>query len=433
MRWFRSKFNQEIQVDKKTIIHPLACGLPLLMMPNREVAVVTVDAWVNTGAADEPAELSGISHFLEHMLFKGTSRYGLGEIEQKIESVGGVSNAGTSYDFTHYYVTMPAAAADVGIDMIAEMIRHSTLNEEELEKERLVILEEYRRKQDHPAGVMYERLYQELFESGPYHTPVIGEEGTIRSINRAQMLDYYHRRYGPATTALIVTGDFDPEQIVNSAEAAFAGFDRPVQTLRETPALQAGRGKRIHIDKPTGGEVYLAFALTAPGMNRVEDVLPLDMAQFILGQGRAAVLYQSIKEKQRLCSSISAFYPTHRFESLFGMMATCLPDQLGPLREGLQHEIARFIDKGPDEAMMNRARRLLASAHRFSMETTGGASSNIGYYHTLTHSVEFLETYLERIMQVSAADVQAVLAKLMQGHSFEEHWIEISVGPNGGS
>ena len=214
-------------MERTTQQHALGNGIPLLIFENHEAAVATADVWVRTGAADEPDELSGVSHFLEHMLFKGTDKWGLGEIERAIESVGGVCNAGTSYDFTHYYITMPSGAVGTGIELLAEMVRRSTLDPTELEKERLVILEEYRRKQDHPAAVLYERLYQELFESGPYHEPVIGHEETIRAIDRDRMLDYYRKRYSPQNLTLVVTGDIDPEQVIAQAETALGDFERP--------------------------------------------------------------------------------------------------------------------------------------------------------------------------------------------------------------
>ena len=420
-------------MSENTTLLRLRCGMALLVIENHEVAVATADIWARTGAADEPSSVAGISHFLEHMLFKGTERYGLGEIERKIESVGGVSNAATSYDYTHYYVTMPAQHLAVAIDMLAEMTRHSTLDADELEKERLVILEEYRRKQDYPLGVLYERLYAELFEAGPYHESVIGREETIRSIDRAQMLDYYHRRYAPESLALVVTGDVDADEVRQLAEKAFVGFDRPLEALRPAEVTRYGAAKRIHLEKPTGGEVYVAFAFPAPGMNQAEKVLPLDMAQFILGQGRASILYQQIKEKRGLCSSISTYYGSQRGDSLFVVLASCLPSQRGPLREVLLEELRKFASVAPTVADFERARRLLASAHRFSMETSGGAAVNAGYYYTLTGSTEFLDRYMDRLEATTPQTVLENAQEILPAGAPETKMVEVAVGPDGQS
>lgn len=416
---------------QKTQIHRLSNGMPLLIMENHEVAVATADVWVRTGGADEPPRLLGVSHFLEHMLFKGTEHFGLGEIERAIENLGGVCNAGTSFDFTHYYVTIPSESIGVAIQMLAEMVRNSTLDTGELEKERLVILEEYRRKQDHPVGVLFETLYSEFFETGAYHDPVIGHEETIRAIDRDGMLDYYRKRYSPQNMALVVTGDIDVAAVIEQAETAFDGFDRPLLSLIDEQAQRLAAGKNMHITKPTGGEVYVTFSLPAPGMRDTGRAVILDMIQCIIGQGRASRLHQSIKEKQGLCSSIGCHYPGHLLNSLMVIVATCLPEQREALRAALIDELRGFASEPCDGPNLDRAHRLLNSAQRFSMETVGGAAGNIGSYYTLTGSTAFLDTYLDRVAAVSADDVRAVASETLRPDELEQNLVEISVGPDG--
>jgi predicted Zn-dependent peptidase len=316
--------------------------------------------------------------------------------------------------------------------MLAEMMRHSVLDIGELEKERLVILEEYRRKLDHPQGVLFERLWPELFESGPYHHSVIGEEATIKAIDRAGMLDYYSKRYALGNLALVLAGDFDPASMVEVAEKAFAGFDRSAEAVHDAGPVRYGRGKRIHIDKATGGETYVAFAFPAPGLEKQEAILPLDVAQSVLGSGRASRLYQSLKEKQGLCSGIMTYFPTQRYDSLFVVAATCRPDQVDPLRAALCKELEDFAAEEPTPSAMKRALRLMSSGHLFSMETSGGATSNIGYYYTLTGGTDFLDGYLERLESVTPGQVSQVMRGVLgldgSGRSLEETMVEISVG-----
>lgn len=419
-------------MNRKTTLHQLSSGIPLLLMENHEVPVATADVWVRSGAADELPQLAGVAHFLEHMMFKGTERYGLGEIERVLESVGGVCNAGTSYDFTHYYVTLPAATISTGVEMLAEMMRHSVLDEGEIEKERLVILEEYRRKLDHPQGVLFERLWPELFESGPYHHSVIGTEETIKAIDRPGMQDYYRKRYAMGSLALVLAGDFETGAMIEQAERAFAGFERTAEVVHDYGPVRYGRGKRIHIDKATGGETYVAFAFPAPGLANPDAILPLDVAQTILGGGRASRLYQSLKEKQGLCSGIMSYFPTQMRDSLFVVAATCRPDQVDPLRAALAEELEGFAATAPDEAAMRRALRLMSSAHLFSMETSGGATSNIGYYYTLTGGTAFLDDYLERLEAVTADQVREAMRGVLgldgEGWALSDAMVEISVG-----
>lgn len=417
-------------MNTKTDIHLLNCGIPLLMSPRDDVPVATADVWVRTGAADEPLVVSGISHFLEHMLFKGTERWGLGEIERRLESVGGVCNAGTSYDFTHYYMTMPTPALTMGIEMLADMVRSSTLDTGELEKERLVILEEYRRKQDHPAGVLYENLYASFFAQGPYHASVIGTEESIRAIDRTSMHDYFQRRYSPANMVFVVAGTFDRKTVIDAAEQAFAGFDRPLGNLHTPQPISYGYGKHERMTKKTGGESYIAFALPAPGTNTdAETILALDMAQYILGQGRAALLHRELKEKRGLCSSISAYYPTHMRDSLFAAIATCEPGQCEALREGVYEVIEAFTKTPPKREVFERARRLLASGHRFSLETSSGVASALGYYYTMTGSTAFHDDYLEHLAALTPERVCECFAEQCTPRPMREIMTSLAVGP----
>jgi predicted Zn-dependent peptidase len=409
-------------------LHHLACGMPLLMMPNRDVAVATADVWVHTGASDEPEEVAGVSHFLEHMLFKGTEKWGVGEIERAIEAVGGVCNAGTSFDFTHYYVTLPSSGIDQAIGMLVGMMRSATLDGGELDRERQVILEEYRRKQDNPQGLLWERLYEEMFAAGRYRRSVIGSEATIKAIDRERMMAYYRRRYGPENLALVVTGEIDPARVIETAERETAGFNAPVEAHADEPTQFAG-GKRLHLNKPTGGEIYVAFAFPAPGWNRPAKVMALDLAQCLLGEGRAARLYQSLKEERGLCSSIGVGFPTHQTDSLAAVCATCRPDQLDALRDGVIEELRRFVAATPEAADDARARRLLASAHRFSLETCGGLASQIGYAWTVGGDLRHLEQYLEELDATTAEQARAAAAECFGNGEMAERMVEIAVGP----
>lgn len=411
-----------------TIERTLPNGMKLLIRPNRDVAVATVDIWVRTGAADEPTHISGISHFLEHMMFKGTARFKTGEIEREIENAGGVCNAGTSYDFTHYYLTLPSDRIGRGIEMLSEMISGSSLDPEELEKERLVILEEYRRKQDNPGAMLYEDVYNLLYEAGPYHMPVIGSEETIRSISREQMADYYGRQYSVDNSVLIITGDVEVDEAEAMAARAFAGFTRKLNPVLAQPLpIKISGAKRHHREKPTGGEMYWGLACAGPGASEQDKFIPLDVAQFILGQGRAAILYQEIKEKRQLAPTISCHFSQHRHESLFIVSSACEPARVDELSKAVRETLNRFANDPIPADQFNRARRLLGSALLFSLETTGGASSETGYYYTLTGGTRFLDSYLDQLDALTPEAVQSAFADMLRRYEF----IEVTVGPKG--
>ena len=409
-----------------TQVFRLDNGLTVLIHENHDVEVATADVWVGTGSAGETPEVSGISHFLEHMMFKGTKKYGLGQIEREIENVGGVCNAGTSYDFTHYYVTLPSENIGRGIEMLGEMMYASTLDAAELEKERLVILEEYRRKQDDPDALLFDDVYEQVYVAGPYHRSVIGTEKTIRSITHDQMFDYYGRHYAPSNMTLVVAGDVDPEATLVLARDNFGTVERPLNALLAEPEpVKTARSKRHHRKKTTGGEVYFSLAWGASGTDAPETIVPLDVAQYILGQGRASILYQEVKERQRLASTIAFYYSTHRHSSLCMVDATCEPEKQKELRAAIDEILDRFVNEPIPEDQFNRAKRLLTSGHLFSFETTGAVTGQIGYYYTLTGGTEFLDHYLDRLDEVRIEDVQSAFAESLEQYDR----IEVSVGP----
>ena len=185
-------------------VHRLENGLTVIVknVPNK---VVTLDAWINTGSANENDSLNGISHFLEHMMFKGTPRYGVGQLDQMIMNVGGVWNAGTSKDFTHYYVTVASPYFHTALDAISDMLQNALIDATEFDKERLVILEEYRRKQDDPSGVLFDELYELCYSEGPYRRSVIGTFESISKTTRDDMYDYYTRYYTPDNMVLMLS------------------------------------------------------------------------------------------------------------------------------------------------------------------------------------------------------------------------------------
>ncbi|HRU55475.1 MAG TPA: pitrilysin family protein, partial [Candidatus Sumerlaeia bacterium] len=183
--------------------HTLKNGMTVLILENPDSKVVTLDVWINTGSAFEPKDINGVSHFLEHMLFKGTEKRAVGEIDREIEAVGGLWNAGTSLEFTHYYLTVAAPYFQIGADALADVIANSKLESAEVERERQVILEEYHRQQDDPDNYLMTMVYWNSFESSPSRWPVLGTPDTINAITPERLRQYYHERYTPANMALV--------------------------------------------------------------------------------------------------------------------------------------------------------------------------------------------------------------------------------------
>ncbi len=211
----------------------LNCGLEVILCRKSTLPIVTLDMWVRVGSGDEPTRLAGISHFLEHMLFKGTPRLAAGEYDKRIEGLGGYLNAGTSYDYTHYYIEIPAESLTAALEDFADVITNSSIDAEELEREKLVILEEIRRKNDDPNGFLYDNLTREMIAEGAYSHSVLGYPESVSGFSRDDMYDHYRRFYSTGNMTLVVCGEFDEAALLEQAERLFADAPRERRPHRE--------------------------------------------------------------------------------------------------------------------------------------------------------------------------------------------------------
>jgi zinc protease len=385
-------------------IDRLSNGLRLLRLDRPGWPVLTADVWVATGSAREIAPQAGISHFLEHMMFKGTSRRGPGELDRIVEGVGGHWNAGTSKDFTHYYLTVPSEHRTLALDALSDAVLHSVIDPGEVERERQVILEEWRRSEDNPGQLLYQELYQNCFSAGPYRWPVLGTRDTISAITRDQLAAYHAARYRPERMALILAGPVGDAAVVREVEKHFQwnGNSATAPSDATAPAWRDGAVKTI--GRPVQ-EVYLAIAWPGPSAADPKAMIAMDVAQFVLGQGRASRLYQRLHERDRLVTTIAASYPAHATTGLFGVVATCAPEKATATREAILEEVAALAAARPTSEEVARAKRLLINAHEFSRETTSGHTSSLGYHLTLTGDPKFDDAYPELVSRVTTASV----------------------------
>ncbi len=391
-------------------VERLASGLTVAIkrVPNR---VVTLDAWVNTGSAAEDEPLNGVSHFLEHMMFKGTPRYGVGELDKAITQVGGVWNAGTSKDFTHYYVTVAAPFFATALDAISDMLQHALIDPGEFDKEKHVILEEYRRKQDNPWGMLFDELYEAVYESGPYRQTVLGSFASISGLGRDAMADYYTRTYTPDNMIVCVVGDVEPADALKRVEAAFAGFSRPRRPLDGGPGPTRFAGPSRKVLARDVHETYVSMALPGPAITQHADVAALDLASTMLGDGRSSRLYRVLKEDRRIASSVTGGFPTHRHESLFYVGATLDRPNLDAVVDGAMEVLRSLATRPPSAGEIAKARRIITRDICYSTETNTGQSGLVGYYHTLTGGMEYYEGYLDMVNAVTADDIAAVAGR----------------------
>ncbi len=388
-------------------IHELENGLTVVLQRDAAVPLVAVSMWVRVGSGDEPEELAGISHFLEHMLFKGTSRLGVGEYDRRVEALGGSLNAATSRDYTNYYVVLPAEHLAALLPDFADVLRNSTIDAAEVDNERQVILEEISRKADHPFGYLVDEALPRVYAEGPYMHPVIGSPETVSAFTRDQLMEHYERYYAPSNMVLVLAGDFEEEQALELVRDAFGDFERPFRPWREELPPARFAEPAVREFPREWNEAYFILTFPGPRGDSLEKVARADVVDHLLVAGRSSRLVNSVQERQGLVHSINAWFPTWRAESPLVIWGTCEPGRLDEAREAVLAELERLAREGPSREELHRARRQAASAHLFAQETNLDRAGMLGHSMVFHGSAEYFTGYGRELEQVGREPVRS--------------------------
>lgn len=379
--------------------------ITVIVYENPSSSTFTSDVWIKTGSINETEKNSGISHFLEHMLFKGTKKRKTGEIDRIIEGVGGRLNASTSMDFTHYYITLPKEYLELAIEIQADMIKNPTFPEEEIEKERAVILEEIYRKQDIPESYLNTLLFENSFILHPYKFPVLGKRNSLLNIKRKDFFDYLKKFYVPENIVIVVCGGVKYKEVIEKVKKYFGNFSEnkspQIKYPVEPPQLEK---RKIYLEKDLTYS-YIGLAYHGPSVKDIPDVYAMDLIITILGQGRSSRLYQNLKQKKQLVTEIDCNYLTQRYPGLFYITAVCEKEKEKEVIEEILKEIEILKNEKVSEKELEKAKRLIYSLVAFDTETNEGKASFLGFYETID-SVEFAYTYLDQINKITAEDIK---------------------------
>src|SRR3954449_12476158 len=308
-------------------------GLTIIVQEDRSAPVASVQAWCATGSVDENDHLgAGLSHILEHMLFKGTKTNPANAIAQKIQNVGGYIKAYTSFDRTVFWIDVPKDGVTAAIDVLADAMMNSTLPAEEYAKEQEVIRREFSMGMDDPDRMAGQLLFATAYQRHPYRLPVIGLIDVFDQLSRDQVLQYYRARYVPNNLTFIVVGDVDPEAVYRQLEDFFKGHPgkslQPVFIPSEPPQLGRREAHQDFVTELT----RLSLAWHIPEITH-PDVPALDLLSTILGDGRSSRLYRRLREETGLAYGLSAFSYTPGEPGMLGIDATTEPAKREPTQQ----------------------------------------------------------------------------------------------------
>lgn len=373
--------------------------------------IVTMDTWIRTGSINENDKNNGVSHFLEHLFFKGSQDYAPGEFDKILETKGAITNAATSKDFTHYYITIPSRFFDEALKLHSNMLLKPLIPRKELEKERKVVLEEISKDANSPQQVVYDNLVSLLYLEHPYKRKVIGKSSIIETIHRDEILDYYNKWYIPANMVTVIVGDVDTASALEKVKDDFAGNSKKVEKInypKEKPLTQQQR-KLAYLPAQSG---YMLIGFRGVDLNN-SDSYALDVLATILGDGRSSIFYKKIKDKLQLAFSISASNAGFRDDGIFYISANFLPEKLNKLESEIFAEIAEIQKLGVTEEQVNLAKNIIERDTYYQRESISNIAQELGYVSVISGDIKIYDNYISNIKKVTPQDVKRVAEKYL--------------------
>jgi predicted Zn-dependent peptidase len=384
-------------------------GLRVLTETMAHVRSATIGVWSDVGSATESAEHRGISHLLEHMVFKGTPRRTARAIAEEMDAVGGELNAMTDKETTCFYAHVVDRHLPRAVDVLADMLQNALFAADELTRERQVVLEEIKMYDDSPGEVVHDRFARTLWSGAHLGDPTIGYAHTVNAISRDDLLAWRASRYAPSTVFVTVAGNVDHDEVVQLVGAAFATYaGNAVPPLSErprfTPALD------VTIDDTEQAYVLLGM----PGLAMRDDRrYALSVLDTILGGGMSSRLFQSVREERALAYEISTFQQSYREAGLFGVSAGCTPERVQECVDVIGDELDRLLHDGVGAEELERAREHLKGNLTLALESTFNRMSRLAR-NTLVHGRQITTEEVEDAFDaVDAAQVDALARELL--------------------
>ncbi|GAA4237060.1 putative Zn-dependent peptidase [Streptosporangium album] len=391
-------------------------GLRVVTESMPTVRSVAVGMWVGIGSRDESPEHMGSSHFLEHLLFKGTPTRDALEISAAIEGIGGEINAFTAKEYTCYYARVLDEDLQVAIDVLADVVTSSLITPEDVEAERGVILEEIAMHDDDPSDMVHEQFSAEMYGDTPIGRPILGTVDSINAVSRDRIAEYYRRYYLPTHTVVSVAGNVTHEQVVALVAAAYeragalGGDASPVAPRLSGPGIEARSGVRL-VHRPTE-QANLVLGTT--GLTRTDERrFALGVFNAALGGGMSSRLFQEIREKRGLAYSAYSYTSAYADTGQFGIYVGCLPSKIDDVLKICREEVLRVVADGITEEEIARGKGQMRGGLVLGLEDTGSRMSRIGKGELVYDELLSVDDVLARIEAVTPEEITEVACDVL--------------------
>ncbi len=389
-------------------VSTLENGLTIIVREDHSAPVVSAQAWSMTGSIHEGAWLgAGMSHVLEHMLFKGTKTRGASRIDQEVQEAGGYMNAYTSFDRTVYHIDVPNTGARVAIDILCDIMQNATLPAEEMAKEKQVILREMDMNQDDPGRRASRRLFETAYTRSPYRFTIIGYPDIYNELKAEDITGYYRERYAPNNVFYVVVGDVKAEEVRKQISEAYAKAKAKAiapSVLPEEPRQTAPR--EVVEEGPIElGHIHMSWHIPEV---RHPDVPVLDVLAVILGGGRSSRLYREVREKTGVAHSVDAWTYSPGNPGLLGTSALVDADKYSAARDAMLAEVEKIRANPVDAQEVGKAVKQFVSATLATRKTMQGQAQDLGGSWLTANDLNFSHRYLDAVKRVTPADIQRV-------------------------
>lgn len=402
-----------------------------IVLAHKEGDLVNISSWVKTGSINENDHNNGISHFLEHLMFKGTHKHKAGEFDKILESKGAIVNAATWKDYTFYYVTLPKGEDNKdfyeAIELHADMMLDPVIPENEVgepfdinnpvvkeKRERHVVIEEIRMRQDQPWTKVYNNTNNAMYTQHPYKRDVIGTPQIISQVTQKEIMNYYKTFYSPKNITTIIVGDFDHEEILKKVEKE---FDFKGRESNNNPVLTIDKPveKTKYIEETSCiNSAFMMFGYLGALANDTKSIIMLDMLGVILGEGSSSRLYQNLIEKQKepVFNLIDSEHYVFRDGSNFFIQANFIPEKKEQAIELVKAELEK-VKTDITEEEFKKAKKKIKSRFAAEAETVSEIGESIGYYMTVCNDLKPVETYLKLLDEITVTELENTAKKYL--------------------
>ena len=385
-------------------------GLTTILKKDTSVPIVSVYIWVKVGSINEKPEQAGLSHFIEHLVFKGPKKYpGNTEIMENIENMGGYVNAATSKEYTCFYIDIQKDGYIQAIKMLSDMVTNPLFPEKEILPERKVVIEEIQRHKDNPHSRLFEQFMTTIYKNAAYKNSVIGSEDVIANISREEIMKYFKQYYIPSRMVIAVVGDIDLQE-TKEVISETLGINKNTDSDTIEPLIIENNttgNESISEDKLT--HTYMLAGFLGPDMAS-EDIYVADVALNILGSGKSSRLNKVLKEEKQLVYSISSSFMTLHGTGTSYISAIFEKEKYEEILKALIEELDKFTENGPTQEELQKIKINMKADWLFSLQTVNEQASSLGYWKLFNH-LEVFENYLANIEKVTIEDVKKFMKK----------------------